>query len=29
MVYGLYHAPVLLISDFEGGILILKEEVKW
>ena len=29
MVYGFSHAPILLINDFEGGRVSLKEEVKW
>ena len=29
MVYGLSHAPVIMIGDFEGDRFSLKEEVKW
>ena len=29
VVYIFSHAHIILISDFEGGIFVLKEEVKW
>ena len=29
VVYGLSHAPVIMISDFEGGRVGLKEDIKW
>ena len=29
MVDGFYHTPILLVSDFEGGRVVLKELFNW